>query len=275
MSRFEAGEEKRDEALCKKLASYCDVYVNDAFGTAHRSHASTAAIVEYGLVKTAVCGFLIEKELSVMADSLDNPNHPFVAILGGAKVSDKIGVINSLLEKVDTLLIGGAMAYTFLKALGKKTGDSPVEDDQLEYALNCYKSGKIVLPVDNVEADGFDEYTCKKVVEGDIDEGFQGLDIGPKTVELYAKEIATAKVIFWNGPMGVFEKEDFVQGTIGVCEAIAKNKDCFSVIGGGDSAAAAKQFGFKEQFSHVSTGGGASLEMIELDGHLPGIDIIG
>ena len=198
-----------------------------------------------------------------------------LAILGGFKVSDKIKVIDSLLKKCDKILIGGAMAYTFLKALGKNIGTSPCEDDQLEYAKKCYASGKIMLPVDTVEANGFDNYTIVKTVEGNIDDGFEGLDIGAKTAELYAKEIAKAKTIFWNGPMGVFENKDFTKGTIAVCKAITDNKNCFSVIGGGDSAAAAKQFGFDKLFSHVSTGGGASLEMIENDGHLPGIDVIG
>lgn len=276
-TRYEKGESKNCPELSKDWASNFDGFVMDAFGSAHRAHASTYGVPEILKAegKPVALGYLMEKEVENLGKCVLANEHPYIAILGGLKVSDKIKVIDSLLKKCDKILIGGAMAYTFLKALGHKTGDSPVEDDQLEYALNCYKSGKIMLPVDNVEADGFDEYTCKKVVEGNIDDGFQGLDVGPKTVALYAEEIKKAKVIFWNGPMGVFEKEDFVHGTIGVCEAIANNNDCFSVIGGGDSAAAAKQFGFKDKFSHVSTGGGASLEMIELDGHLPGIDIIG
>lgn len=278
-TRYEVGESKNKEELSSDWAKNFDAFVMDAFGSAHRAHASTYGVPEILKKegKPVALGFLMEKEVKNLSKCVDNKegDKPYIAILGGFKVSDKIKVIDSLLTKCDKILIGGAMAYTFLKALGKQIGDSPVEDDQLEYAKKCYESGKILLPVDNLEANDFDNPTDIKHVEGKIDDGYQGLDIGPKTIELYKEEIKKAKTIFWNGPMGVFEKEQFVKGTIGVCEAIANNKDCFSVIGGGDSAAAAKQFGYNDKFSHVSTGGGASLEMIENDGHLPGIDVIG
>lgn len=276
-TRYEKGESKNDPELSLDWANNFDGFVMDAFGSAHRAHASTygvpSLLKEKG--KEVALGYLMEKEVSNLSKCVKGDNHPYLAILGGFKVSDKIKVIDSLLKKCDKILIGGAMSYTFLKALGKNIGNSPCEDDQLEYAKKCYDSGKIVLPVDTKEANGFDDYTEIRVVEGDIDNGFEGLDIGPKTQELYKEEIAKAKTIFWNGPMGVFENKDFAEGTIAVCKAISENKDCFSVIGGGDSAAAAKEFGFADKFSHVSTGGGASLEMIENDGHLPGIDVIG
>ncbi|MGP1414188.1 MAG: phosphoglycerate kinase [Bacillales bacterium] len=276
-TRYEKGESKNDPELSLDWANNFDGFVMDAFGSAHRAHASTygvpSLLKEKG--KEVALGYLMEKEVSNLSKCVKGDNHPYLAILGGFKVSDKIKVIDSLLKKCDKILIGGAMSYTFLKALGKNIGNSPCEDDQLEYAKKCYDSGKIVLPIDTKEANGFDDYTEIRVVEGDIDNGFEGLDIGPKTQELYKEEIAKAKTIFWNGPMGVFENKDFAEGTIAVCKAISENKDCFSVIGGGDSAAAAKEFGFADKFSHVSTGGGASLEMIENDGHLPGIDVIG
>lgn len=276
-TRYEKGESKNDTELSLDWANNFDGFVMDAFGSAHRAHASTygvpSLLKQKG--KEVALGYLMEKEVSNLSKCVKGDNHPYLAILGGFKVSDKIKVIDSLLKKCDKILIGGAMSYTFLKALGKNIGNSPCEDDQLEYAKKCYDSGKIVLPIDTKEANGFDDYTEIRVVEGDIDNGFEGLDIGPKTQELYKKEIAKAKTIFWNGPMGVFENKDFAEGTIAVCKAISENKDCFSVIGGGDSAAAAKEFGFADKFSHVSTGGGASLEMIENDGHLPGIDVIG
>ena len=276
-TRYEKGESKNDAELSLDWANNFDGFVMDAFGSAHRAHASTygvpSLLKQKG--KEVALGYLMEKEVSNLSKCVKGDNHPYLAILGGFKVSDKIKVIDSLLKKCDKILIGGAMSYTFLKALGKNIGNSPCEDDQLEYAKKCYDSGKIVLPIDTKEANGFDDYTEIRVVEGDIDNGFEGLDIGPKTQELYKEEIAKAKTIFWNGPMGVFENKDFAEGTIAVCKAISENKDCFSVIGGGDSAAAAKEFGFADKFSHVSTGGGASLEMIENDGHLPGIDVIG
>ena len=280
-TRYEKGEEKNCPELSKEWASLADVYVMDAFGSAHRAHAST-----YGIPsilkeenKPVAIGYLVEKEVKALTRCVEvkDEDRPYIAILGGFKVSDKIKVIESLLKKCDKILIGGAMAFTFLKALGHKTGSSPVEDDQLDYALNCYKSanGRILLPVDSMVANGFDNWTEKKVVElGDIPEGFEGLDIGPKTQELFASEVKKAKMVFWNGPMGVFEQDAFQAGTIAVCKAISEIKDSFTVCGGGDSAAAIKQFGYSKDFSHVSTGGGASLEMIENDGHLPGIDII-
>ena len=257
-----------------------DGFVMDAFGSAHRAHASTYGVPEIlkAAGKPVALGYLMEKEVKNLGACVKGDNHPYVAILGGFKVSDKIKVIDSLLKKCDKILIGGAMAYTFLKANGAKVGNSPVENDQLDYARNCFASGKILLPVDNVIADGFDNYNkdnIKVTDDENIPDGFQGLDVGPKTVALYSAEIAKAKTIFWNGPMGVFEDENFQKGTVEVCKAITENKDAFSVIGGGDSAAAAKQFGYASKFSHVSTGGGASLEMIENDGHLPGIDVIG
>ena len=279
-TRYEKGESKNDAKLSAEWASYVDGFVMDAFGSAHRAHASTYGVPEILKKegKPVALGYLMEKEVKNLGACVKGDVHPYIAILGGFKVSDKIKVIDSLLKKCDKILIGGAMAYTFLKALGTKIGNCPVEDDQLDYAKKCYESGKILLPVDNVIADGFDDYNPDniKTINNDvIPDGYQGLDIGPKTVELYRNEIAKAKLIFWNGPMGVFEDEHFQKGTIEVCKAITDNTEAFSVIGGGDSAAAAKQFGYAKKFSHVSTGGGASLEMIENDGHLPGIDVIG
>ena len=279
-TRFEAGEEKRDEALCKKLASYCDIYVNDAFGTAHRSHATTAAIVEYGFVKTAGCGFLIEKELSVMADALEHPVRPFVAILGGAKVADKLKVISNLLEKCDTLVIGGGMAYTFLKAEGYEVGTSLVDDEQIGYCKEMMEKAKklgkkLVLPVDAVVAASFpnpidapietEVYPVDKMPADKM-----GLDIGPATEKLFASEVANAKTVIWNGPMGVFENPVLAKGTVAVAKALADAKGATTIIGGGDSAAAVKQLGFANKMTHISTGGGASLELFE-GKVLPGI----
>ena len=283
-TRYEKGEEKNDPELAKIWASLGDAFVMDAFGSAHRAHASTHGIPsllkEEG--KPVAVGYLVEKEVANLTRCVDvkEADRPYVAILGGLKVSDKIKVIDSLLGKCDKILIGGAMAFTFSKALGHPTGTSPVEDDQLEYARNCYEkaAGRIVLPVDTVVGDAFDpaERTAVKVLDNvDVPEGMQGLDIGPKTRELFANEISKAKMIFWNGPMGVFEQEEFQKGTLAICEAVSKLEGkAFTVCGGGDSAAAIKQFGYAKKFSHVSTGGGASLEMIENDGHLPGIDIL-
>ncbi|MEG1394730.1 MAG: phosphoglycerate kinase [Clostridia bacterium] len=278
--RFHAEEEGRDLEFCKKLASFCDIYVNDAFGTAHRSHASTAAIVEYGLVKDAVCGFLIEKELSVMADSLDNPVRPFVAILGGAKVADKLNVISNLLEKCDTLIIGGGMAYTFIKAQGGKVGNSLVDNEKLDYCTEMLakaaKLGKnIYLPVDAVVAEEFPNPIDAVIATSEfpsnaIPDGKMGLDIGPKTAENFAKAITSAKTVIWNGPMGVFENPILAKGTIAVAKAMADAKDCITIIGGGDSAAAVAQFGYADKMTHISTGGGASLELFE-GKVLPGI----
>jgi len=278
--RFHWEEEAKDLEFCKKLASYCDVYVNDAFGTAHRSHASTAAIVEYGLVKTAVCGFLIEKELSVMADSLEHPVHPFVAILGGAKVADKLNVISNLLEKCDTLIIGGGMAYTFIKAQGGSVGTSLVDDEKIEYCKDMIakakKSGKeLLLPVDTVVADEFPEPIDAPVKTAvvptmQIPDDKMGLDIGEKTRKLFADKIKSAKTVIWNGPMGVFENPTLAAGTVAIAKALADAKGATTIVGGGDSAAACTQFGFADKITHISTGGGASLELFE-GKVLPGI----
>ena len=281
-TRFMAGEEKRDEALCKKLASYCDIYVNDAFGTAHRSHATTAAIAEYGFVDTAVCGFLIEKELSVMADALENPVRPFVAILGGAKVADKLKVISNLLEKCDTLIIGGGMAYTFLKAKGLEVGTSLVDDEQIGYCKDMLKKAEdlgktILLPVDANTTKDFPnpidaEVACKVYSVNEIPADVMGLDIGDKTAEIYADAVKNAKTVIWNGPMGVFENPIFAKGTIAVAKALAETT-ATTIIGGGDSAAAVTQLGFADKMTHISTGGGASLELFE-GKKLPGIECL-
>ncbi len=279
--RFHNGETKKEEAFCKELASYCEIYVNDAFGTAHRSHASTAAIVEMGLVKTAVCGFLIEKELTVMADTLENPQRPFIAILGGAKVADKLNVISNLLEKCDTLFIGGGMAYTFIKAKGGKVGTSLVDDEKIDYCKQMLEKaaamGKnIVLPNDTVAAYDFpspiDAPIETKIVDTmNIPDDMMGLDIGPATRKMFANMLDTAKSVIWNGPMGVFENPTLAQGTIAVAKALADlNGKCTTIIGGGDSAAAVQQLGFADKMSHISTGGGASLELFE-GKVLPGI----
>ena len=278
--RFYAGEEGKDLEFCKKLASYCDVYVNDAFGTAHRSHASTAAIVEYGLVKTAVCGFLIQKELEVMADALENPVHPFVAVLGGAKVADKLNVISNLLGKCDTLIIGGGMAYTFLKAKGYEIGKSLVDDEKIGYCKDMMQKaadlGKtLLLPVDTVVAKDFPnpidaKIDVKTVKVSEIPADMEGLDIGEETRKLFADAIKGAKTVVWNGPMGVFENPILAAGTVAIAQAMADAKDATTIIGGGDSAAAVQQLGFADKMSHISTGGGASLELME-GKVLPGI----
>ena len=279
-TRFTAGEEGRDLEFCKKLASFCDIYVNDAFGTAHRSHASTAAIVEYGLVKTAVCGFLIQKELEVMGDSLDNPVHPFVAVLGGAKVADKLNVISNLLNKCDTLIIGGGMAYTFLKAQGYEIGKSLVDDEKIEYCKNMIEKAKetgkqLLLPVDTVIAADFPNpidapIEVKTVKVSEIPADMEGLDIGEETRKLFADAIKGAKTVVWNGPMGVFENPILAKGTIAIAQAMADAEGATTIIGGGDSAAAVQQLGFADKMSHISTGGGASLELME-GKVLPGI----
>ena len=258
-TRYEKGEEKNDPELAKIWASLGDAFVMDAFGSAHRAHASTYGVPEILKAegKPVAVGYLVEKEVANLTRCVDvkPEDRPYVAILGGLKVSDKIKVIESLLVKCDKILIGGAMAFTFLRALGHGTGNSPVEEDQLDYAKNCVMkaNGKIVLPVDSVIGDAFDpaERTTVQVVKSnDIPDGFQGLDIGPATRELFANEIAKAKMIFWNGPSGVFEQEEFQKGTLAICEAIAKNDKAFTVCGGGDSAAAVKQFGIKKN-SHT------------------------
>lgn len=280
-TRYEKGESKNDPALSAEWASLCDAFVMDAFGSAHRAHASTFGVPEIlnKEGKQTAIGFLVEKEVKSLGRviSVTEEQRPYVAILGGFKVSDKIKVINSLVKKCDKIIIGGAMAYTFLKALGKNIGSSPCEEDQLEYAKEMYATGKVMLPVDVIVANDFANPTEIKTVSVDeIPDGFEGMDIGAKTMEMYHNEILKAHTVFWNGPMGVFEQEAFQAGTKAVCQACADIKDhAFTVIGGGDSASACKQFGYKDDFSHVSTGGGASLEMIENDGHLPGIDVIG
>ncbi len=279
--RFHWEEEKKDEAFCKALAYDAEIYVNDAFGTAHRSHASTAAIVEYGIIKTAVCGFLIEKELTVMADTLENPKRPFVAILGGAKVADKLNVISNLLEKCDTLIIGGGMAYTFLKAKGYEVGTSLLDEEKIGYCKEMMdkaeKLGKeLVLPVDTVVTSSFPEpidadIAVETVPADKIPADKMGMDIGEKTRALYASKIAKAKSVIWNGPMGVFENPTLAKGTIAVAQALADvYGKCTTIIGGGDSAAAVQQLGFADKVTHISTGGGASLELFE-GKTLPGI----
>ena len=279
--RFHKGEEKKDPDFMKALASYCDIYVNDAFGTAHRSHASTAGIVEEGLVKTAVCGFLIEKELSVMADTLENPQRPFVAILGGAKVADKLNVISNLLEKCDTLVIGGGMAYTFIKAQGGEIGTSLVDEEKIGYCKEMLEKAKklnkkLVLPVDTVAAKSFPDpidaaIETTIVPANAIPSDMMGLDIGPETRKLFASVVAGAKSVIWNGPMGVFENPALAEGTKAVAQALADvYGKATTIIGGGDSAAAVQQLGFADKMTHISTGGGASLELFE-GKVLPGI----
>ena len=270
---------KRQE-MAKKLASYGDVYANDAFGTAHRAHASTAVIADY--LQPAVSGFLLEKEIKFLGDAVDNPVRPFVAILGGAKVSDKLAVVKNLLNKVDTLIIGGGMAYTFKKAQGLKVGASLCEDEQLGYAKEMLEAAKakginFLLPVDNVIADKFpaekDASDIQiQVCEGDIPDGWMGLDIGPKSVALFSDAIKTAKTVVWNGPMGCFEFAPLAKGTFGVCDAVAtvKANGGTSIIGGGDSVSAVKKSGKAAEMTHISTGGGASLEYLE-GKTLPGV----
>ena len=270
--RFHKEETKNDPAFAKDLASLAEIYVNDAFGTAHRAHASTAGVAQY---LPAVCGYLIQKEISVMGGALENPKRPFVAILGGAKVSDKIGVINNLLEKVDTLIVGGGMAYTFFKAQGHSIGTSICEEDKLELAKETLQTAKdqgvnFLLPVDNRVADKYAEDAQFKTVDSDdIPDGWMGLDIGPKTEKLFSDAIKGAGTVVWNGPMGVSEWKNFASGTIAVATAVAQS-GAVSIIGGGDSAAAIEKLGFADKMTHISTGGGASLEFLE-GKELPGI----
>ena len=270
--RFHKEEEANDPEFAKKLASYADLFVNDAFGTAHRAHASTEGVTHY---LPSVAGYLIEKELKVMGGALADPARPFLAILGGAKVSDKIEVINNLLNKVNVLIIGGGMAYTFQKAMGGRIGNSLCEDDKMELAKDilaraAYKGVRIVLPVDNEAGDKFANDALHITVHSqEIPDGFEGLDIGPVTRELFVGEIRRAKTIVWNGPMGVFEFPTFAVGTRCIAEAVASNPGT-TIIGGGDSAAAITQMGFADKVTHVSTGGGASLEFLE-GKELPGI----
>ena len=271
-TRYRKEETKNGEELSKELASLAEMFVNDAFGTAHRAHCSTVGVTEY--LKPAVCGYLIQKELKFLGDAVETPERPFVAILGGAKVSDKINVINNLLEKVDTLIIGGGMAYTFLKAQGYTVGSSLVEEDKVEYAKEMLakaeeKGVKLLLPVDHRVAKEFKDVEAVVTEDQNIAEGFMGLDIGPKTEAIYAEAIKDAKTVIWNGPMGVFEFENFNKGTIAVAKAMAE-ADATTIIGGGDSAAAVNILGFGDKMSHISTGGGASLEFLE-GKVLPGI----
>ena len=270
--RFHAEEEANDAAFAKELADLAEIYVSDAFGTVHRAHASTAGVAAY---LPAVAGFLIGKELDFLGNAVENPERPFLAILGGAKVKDKIGVIDNLLEKVDTLIIGGGMAYTFMKAQGGSIGDSLVDDERLQDALRFIdkakaKGVKLLLPVDTVIADAFEGYTAIKTCKaGEVPDGWQGLDIGPETVKLFSEAVKEAKTIVWNGPMGVFENPDFAKGTLAVATAMAES-NAITIIGGGDSAAAVNQMGLGDKMSHISTGGGASLEFLE-GKTLPGV----
>ncbi|MBS4785286.1 MAG: phosphoglycerate kinase [Clostridiales bacterium] len=270
--RFDPREEKNDPDFARELAGLAEVYVNDAFGTAHRAHASTAGVADY---LPAVCGCLIEKEIGFLGRALNAPERPFVAILGGAKVSDKIGVIRSLLQKVDSIIIGGGMAYTFAKAQGGRIGDSICEDDKLDLARELLADAqargvRFLLPVDTVAADAFaGDANTQIVPTGAIPEGWQGLDIGPESRELFAREIAGAATVVWNGPMGVFEMPAFAAGTEAVAKALA-DSPAVSIIGGGDSAAAVAKLGYADRMSHISTGGGASLEFLE-GIELPGI----
>lgn len=272
-TRYRAEETKNGEEFSKELASLCDVFVNDAFGTAHRAHCSNVGVTKF--VDTAVVGYLMQKEIDFLGNAVNNPERPFVAILGGAKVSSKISVIERLLDKVDTLIIGGGMAYTFSKAQGGKIGTSLCEDDYLDYALNMVKKAeekgvKLLLPVDNIIGDQFsNDANTQTVAAGEIPDGWEGMDIGPKTEEIFSAAVKDAKTVVWNGPMGCFEMPKFAHGTKAVAEALA-NTDAVTIIGGGDSAAAVNQLGYGDKMTHISTGGGASLEFLE-GKELPGV----
>lgn len=272
--RFTKDEEANAPQFCRRLASFADIYVNDAFGTAHRAHASTAGVAAY--VKDAVGGFLIEKELRFLGGALEKPDRPFVAVLGGAKVSDKIGVIENLIDKVDSLLIGGGMAYTFLKAEGQSIGKSLCEEEKIQLAKDLMTKArergvKLLLPVDNVAAYSIEKGE-HKVFSGNIPDDMMGVDIGPKTAEIFSAELSKARTVVWNGPMGVFENPDYAQGTFKVARAIA-DSDAVSIVGGGDSVAAVSLSGIRDKITHISTGGGASLEYLE-GKVLPGIDCL-
>lgn len=272
-TRYEKGESKNDPELAKYWASLVDLYVSDAFGSVHRAHASTVGVTEY--LDSAV-GFLVDKEINALSSALDNPARPFVAILGGAKVSDKIGVIENLLKVADKVIIGGGMAYTFVKARGYEVGTSLLELDKVDLAkeIMAKGEGKLLLPVDTVVADAFDPNANSKVVAwNEIPEDWMGLDIGPETIKLFSDALVGAKTVVWNGPMGVFEMDRFATGTLEICKAISSLEGANTIIGGGDSAAAAIKLGFKDKFSHISTGGGASMEFLE-GKVLPGIDAI-
>ena len=274
-TRYRKEETKNGEEFSKELASLAEIFVNDAFGSAHRAHCSTVGVTEF--IDTAVCGYLIQKELKFLGNAVETPERPFVAILGGAKVSDKIAVINNLLDKVDTLIIGGGMAYTFLKAQGYEIGTSLVEEDRLDYAKEMIEKAKakgvnFLLPVDHRVATEFKDVEATVTEDQNIPAGSMGLDIGPKTEKLYADAIKDAKTVVWNGPMGVFEFENFNKGTIAVAKAMA-DSNATTIIGGGDSAAAVNILGFGDKMTHISTGGGASLEFLE-GKVLPGIDAL-
>ena len=272
-TRYRAEETKNGEAFSKDLASLCDEFVNDAFGTAHRAHCSNVGVTQF--VDTAVVGYLMQKEIDFLGNAVENPERPFVAILGGSKVSSKISVINNLLDKVDTLIIGGGMCYTFTKAQGGNVGNSLLEEDYLQYALDMVKKAeekgvKLLLPVDAVAADAFsNDANTKVVAQNEIPDGWMGLDIGPKTAEMFADAVKSAKTVVWNGPRGCFEMPQFADGTKAVAEALA-NTDAVTIIGGGDSAAAVNQLGYGDKMTHISTGGGASLEFLE-GKELPGV----
>lgn len=273
-TRYRAEETKNGEAFSKELASLCEIFVNDAFGTAHRAHCSNVGVTQF--VDTAVVGYLMQKEIDFLGNAVNNPERPFAAILGGAKVSSKISVINNLLDKVDTLIIGGGMAYTFMAAQGKKVGNSLLEEDYKQYALDMLKKAeekgvKLLIPIDTVIADNFANDANTKVIakEEDIPDGWEGLDIGPATQKLFADALADAKTVVWNGPMGCFEMSNFAAGTVAVAKAMA-DLDATTIIGGGDSAAAVNILGFGDKMTHISTGGGASLEFLE-GKDLPGV----
>ena len=274
-TRYRKEETKNGEEFSKELASLAEIFVNDAFGTAHRAHCSTVGVTDF--IDTAVCGYLIQKELKFLGSAVESPERPFVAILGGAKVSDKIAVINNLLDKVDTLIIGGGMAYTFLKAQGYEIGTSLVEEDRVDYAREMIEKAKakgvnFLLPVDHRVAPEFKDMEATITEDQNIPAGNMGLDIGPKTEELYANAVKDAKTVIWNGPMGVFEFDNFNKGTIAVAKAMAES-NATTIIGGGDSAAAVNILGFGDKMTHISTGGGASLEFLE-GKVLPGIDAL-
>ena len=272
-TRYRAEETKNGEAFSKDLASLCDVFVNDAFGTAHRAHCSNVGVTQF--VDTAAVGYLMQKEIDFLGNAVNNPERPFVAILGGAKVSSKISVINNLLDKVDVLIIGGGMGYTFVKAMGGQIGNSLCEDDYLQYSLDMMKKAeekgvKLLLPVDNRIGDNFSNDCNIQIVKaGEIPEGWEGLDIGPETEKLFCDAVKDAKTVVWNGPMGCFEMPNFAHGTEAVAKALAET-DAVTIIGGGDSAAAVNQLGYGDKMTHISTGGGASLEFLE-GKELPGV----
>ncbi len=273
-TRFRAEETKNVDTFSEELASLADVFVNDAFGTAHRAHCSNVGVTKY--IKTSVVGYLMQKEIDFLGNAVNNPERPFVAILGGSKVSSKISVIENLLDKVDVLIIGGGMSYTFSKAMGGKIGNSLCEDDYQEYALNMLKKAekngvKLMLPVDTVVADAFsNDANIQVVPAGEIPDGWEGLDIGPETRKAYAEVLQNAKTVVWNGPMGVFELPNFAVGTKEIAEVLAHLENAITVIGGGDSAAAVNQMGYGDKMTHISTGGGASLEFLE-GKELPGV----